>query len=296
MIEVFPVRTPTLPPATHTNVYRVGSVVIDPGSPWADEQERLAEALRDGPAVTHIVLTHHHHDHTGGVEDLARRTGAKVCAHEDARVAFPVDVHLREGDLVPTGGPPLRCLHTPGHADGHLALQVVDTGDVLVGDLLAGVGTIVLAPPEGHLRTFLRSLERVARVAKRAFPAHGPTLQDAPAAIEAVIAHRHARSQQVEAALLAGATTAREVATVVSAGVPGVDLKLAAAQALAHLQWLAEEGLAREEDGRWRRVVARAPDAALSAAGELLAALLREHAPGAGPTLRVLPGGREGSD
>lgn len=293
MIEVFPVRTPTLPPATHTNAYRVGSVVIDPGSPWAEEQARLAETLRSGPAVTHIVVTHHHHDHTGGVKDLARRTGAKVCAHEDARLSFPVDVRLRDSDLVPTGGPPLRCLHTPGHADGHLALQVGDTGDILVGDLLAGVGTIVLAPPEGHLRTFLRSLERLASVAKRAFPAHGPTLEDAPAAIEAVVAHRHARSQQVEAALTAGATTPREVAAVVYAGIAGVDMTLAAAQALAHLQWLAEEGRTREEAGRWRRVVAQAPDAALSHAGELLASLLREHAPGAAPSLRVLPGGRE---
>ena len=47
-IEVVPVRTPTVPPATHTNTYVVGDgllTVIDPASPWDDEQTRLAEHL-----------------------------------------------------------------------------------------------------------------------------------------------------------------------------------------------------------------------------------------------------------
>jgi ribonuclease/clavin/mitogillin len=289
MIEVLAVRTPTLPPATHTNSYRVGRVVIDPASPWPEEQERLAAWA--GP-VERILLTHHHGDHIGGVEDLRRRTGAKVCAHADARLPFSVDERLGEGDLVPTGGLPLRCLHTPGHADGHLAFQLGDTGEVIVGDLLAGVGTIVIAPPEGHLRTYLGSLERIARIASRAHPAHGPALEDAPRAVAQLVAHRHGRTAQLEALLERGPRTPGQLAGEVYGRVPGVDLKLAEAQVRAHLAWLAEEGRAFAEGGRWRLGKAP-PDARLQDAGEVLAALLR----GAGaPRLRVIPGGKSGEE
>jgi ribonuclease/clavin/mitogillin len=293
-VACLPLRTPTLAPATHTNCYRVGDVLVDPGSPWVEEQERLAAWVREGPPVRRVVLTHHHHDHVGGVTDIVRRTGARVCAHVDARLPFPVDERLRDGDVLPTGAAPLACLHTPGHADGHLALVVGDEGDVIVGDLLAGVGTIVLAPPEGHLRTFLASLARVAEVASRAHPAHGPCLMDARAAIAAVTAHRHARSAQVEAALAAGARTPAEIAAVVYAGVPGVDLALAAAQAHAHLVWLEEEGRARRVGEGWGVARAVAPvDAALRDAGEsLLAQILGART----PALRVLEGGRARED
>jgi ribonuclease/clavin/mitogillin len=296
-VECLPLRTPTLPPATHTNCYRVGDVLIDPGSPWADEQDRLAAWVRAGPRPARIVLTHHHHDHVGGVVDIARRTGARVCAHADARLPFPVDERLGDGDVVPTGAAPLRCLHTPGHADGHLALVAGTDGDVIVGDLLAGVGTIVLAPPEGHLRTFLASLARVATIARRAHPAHGPCLQDAPAAIAAVIAHRHARTEQVADALARGARTPEEIAARVYAGAAGVDPALAAAQALAHLVWLEEEGRARRVGDAWVVARAHAPvDGALRHAGESLLAQIREART---PALRVLEGGRtvrDGSD
>src|SRR5438067_1163619 len=84
-IRCLPVRTPTLPPATHTNVYVVGEgalAVVDPASPWADEQERLDGWLDDLAAtgvgrVEEILLTHHHVDHVSGAAHLpARRAGA----------------------------------------------------------------------------------------------------------------------------------------------------------------------------------------------------------------------------
>ena len=59
MIEVIPLRTPTLPPATHTNAYRVGSVVVDPGSPWADEQARLAEIFLDRLSAAAATVSGH---------------------------------------------------------------------------------------------------------------------------------------------------------------------------------------------------------------------------------------------
>ena len=104
-IRIFPVRTPTLPPATHTNVYLLeaddGYVVIDPASPYDDEQRALEEWLRtlDKPVVE-IVLTHHHVDHMSGAQQLAHRLGVGVAAHAETRRAWGAragDAHHQRG-------------------------------------------------------------------------------------------------------------------------------------------------------------------------------------------------------
>src|SRR5215475_2947867 len=66
-IRVLALRTPTLPPAAHTNVYLVGPeggplAVVDPGSPYPDQQARLDQVLAD-QEVEMVLLTHHHGDH-----------------------------------------------------------------------------------------------------------------------------------------------------------------------------------------------------------------------------------------
>lgn len=249
VVSVLPLLTPTLPPATHTNCYRVGRTLIDPASPWPEEQARLHAWA--GP-VDRILLTHHHADHVGGVEALRAATGAPVYAHRDSRLPFAVDGWLQDEEVVDTGAGHLRCLHTPGHADGHLAFRLEETGEVIGGDLVAGIGTIVLAPPEGHLATYLASLARVRPLVTTLHPAHGPPLPDGPGAIDLYLAHRHHRTDQVRAALRDGADSPASVAARVYAGLPGVDLALAAVQARAHLEWLREAGEASDLDGTWR--------------------------------------------
>src|SRR5690349_11072298 len=81
-IRVLALRTPTLPPAAHTNVYMVGpergpQLAVDPGSPYAEEQSVLDAALgadaAAGRPLAMVLLTHHHADHTGGAVALAER-------------------------------------------------------------------------------------------------------------------------------------------------------------------------------------------------------------------------------
>ncbi len=247
---VLPVRTPTLPPATHTNVYRLGDCVIDPASPEPREQERV---LAWAGKVGRILLTHHHADHIGGVEALAAATGAPVWAHADARVPFPVHHRIHDGDLIDTGAGTLVALHTPGHADGHLAYQLVNTGHIIAGDLVAGEGTIVLLQPEGDLQRYLDSLARVRALADTLWPAHGPPQ---PASLaDAYIAHRHHRTAQFLNVLRAGepdrTLMADQIAAMVYSGLPGVNLQLAAMQVHTHLLWLAERGQARSVGEAW---------------------------------------------
>lgn len=248
LIDVLPLRTPTVPPATHTNCYRVGRTLFDPASPWPDEQERLAAWA--GTDVERVVLTHHHPDHIGGVVDIVRRTGAEVWAHHDARLPFHVEHRLSDGDTFDTSNDTssdaLTCLHTPGHADGHLCFRSAASGEILAGDMVAGVGTIVLVPPEGNLAVYLASLERLLPIATVLHPAHGPAIPDGPALIRRYIAHRHMRTAQFAEVLRSrGPASPVEIAERVYAGIPGVDFTLAALQVRAHLAWLGERGEAR---------------------------------------------------
>lgn len=273
-----PLRTPTLPPATHTVAWRLGRLLIDPGSPWPEEQARLAPHL-DGVEV--VLVTHHHPDHVGGVADVVRRTGAKVWAHAESPLGFHVDRHLQDDERIDSGEGLVRCLHTPGHADGHLAFLHEPTGDVVLGDLVAGVGTVVLPPPDGHLGRYLESLERLLPLTRRALPAHGPVLEDGPAALRALIAHRHARTDQLRAALAEGPASPEELVRRVYGEREGIDVRLAAQQLGTHLRWLAEHGEAHPVDGgRWAPAPPRAASgaAALARAAETLARLIGETA------------------
>lgn len=250
-IRRLPLRTPTLPPATHTNCYRVGDTVIDPASPYLEEQQRLSAWLGEG--VRRILVTHHHGDHVGGVAALAEATGAEVWAHRDARLPFEVQRRLEDGDTCDTGEGVLRCLHTPGHADGHLAFHLEGSDEVSCGDLVASVGTIVLAWPEGHLATYLASLARVRAYVGTLYPAHGDPIPDGPGHLDLYTAHRHMRTEQIRAALRGGAGTPEEVAAAVYAGIPGVNPALAAIQVRTHLVWLQEQGEAAALVGdTWR--------------------------------------------
>lgn len=239
------VPSDTLPPATSTNAWVLGDkrvVVVDPGGNSPAVCAALADllALRE---VLAIVLTHHHSDHIAGVADLVERTGAPVWAHPDtvAMVPFPVARLLRESDVVQTDFGDWNILHTPGHAVGHICLQR-DDGHVVVGDLLAGEGTILIAPPEGHLATYLHSLQRVkASGAHTALPAHGPAL-DAQEVLCGYLDHRSHRTHQVLAKLGSGPARPIELARRIYTELPAAFHPIAAIQLGAHLTWLQEAG------------------------------------------------------
>jgi glyoxylase-like metal-dependent hydrolase (beta-lactamase superfamily II) len=261
-IAVFAVRTPTLPPATHTNTYIIGhgrtAWVVDPASPYPEEQTALDEAL-SGRDVAGILLTHHHADHVGGAEHLAARTGAQVIAHPAtaARVRVPVTRTVGEGDVIDAGGVRLRALHTPGHAPGHLVFVDEDTHAGIAGDMVASIGTIIVVPADdGDMRQYLASLERMKNVGlSMLLPAHGPPLvgDEATAKLDFYIRHRLEREARVFAAL---SDEPRPLEALLPAAYPDVTpavYPLASQSLLAHLLKLEQDGRARRVDGNWQR-------------------------------------------
>ena len=248
-IGVVPVRSPTLPPATHPNGRVLGEhhvTVIDPASPFPDEQERLDEIL-EMVLVERIVLTHHHADHIGGAIALQKTTGAKIAAHPltQERIDFTVDELLEDGDVISTDAGFWKVLHTPGHAQGHICLRNAGIGSIVAGDMVAGVGTILIDPPEGDLGQYLDSLQRLKDLNPRLLmPAHGPVIENAVEYLTEYIEHRHMRTQQIVDHLQAipGASADDLAQAIYAELVPVSFLPVAARQITAHLQWLERAG------------------------------------------------------
>ena len=266
-----PLRTPTVPPATTTNTYFVGDealYVVDPATPYPDEQERLFACMdrfcAAGRRFAGILVTHHHADHVGAVAAASARYGLPVHGHRLTLDRLPPGFRrgraLLDGDALELGTAPdgapgwrLAALHTPGHDRGHLIFVDSRYGFALAGDLVSTLSTIVIDPPEGHMATYLASLAR-ARDLDLALlcPAHGPTATRPRALLAGFLAHRAAREEKLVRALAAGARSPAELLPAVYDDVEHALAPLAARSLAAGLEKLAEERRARERaDGRW---------------------------------------------
>ncbi len=255
-IRVLALRTPTLPPAAHTNVYLVGPetgpvAVVDPGSPYPDQQAVLDAVLATLP-IELVLLTHHHGDHVGGATALAERWGVPIAAHAATarRLEGIVCVTrlLEDGEVVHGA----TAVFTPGHAEGHLCFEV--GAATIAGDMVAGLGTILIDPSEGDMALYLASLEHLrSRPPAMLLPAHGPAIEDGPAKLTEYLVHRRMRETRVVDALATGGTLSDLVARVYS-DTPKALWPLAERSLLAHLDKLVREGRARNVgDGRWSR-------------------------------------------
>jgi glyoxylase-like metal-dependent hydrolase (beta-lactamase superfamily II)/8-oxo-dGTP pyrophosphatase MutT (NUDIX family) len=256
-ILLYPVLTPTLPPATHTNCYLVGKeefVIIDPASPYEEEQACLAEfidaMIAAGQRPREILLTHFHPDHVGGVEALRKHLNIPVAAHPATRERLAETVHidrsLDNGELISLPGEPgwdLRVIYTPGHARDHVCFFEERTGALISGDLIVGVGTVVIDPPEGNMAQYLASLGKMQELPLTAiFGAHGPPVGGAQAKVAQYISHRLERETNIMKAIGQGAGAIPEIVKIVYTDVPEKMHKLAERSVLAHLEKLLAEG------------------------------------------------------
>ena len=267
----FPVRTPTKPPATHTNCYLIYNsgefLIIDPGSPYEDEQRALAacvDALISDAWGTprEIVLTHVHPDHVGGVnalrEHLRNRTfpvSVTVAAHrltaEALGDAIKIDRFIEDDEVIKLAGVPeinLRAMHTPGHARGHLCFYEERTGTLISGDNIVGLGSVLIDPPEGNMRAYLQSLERMRALPNLSviFGGHGPAIANPYAKIDDYISHRLDREQKILQAVRDGAATPKDIVARAYTDVSPKAHAMAERAVLAHLEKLAADGLVRE--------------------------------------------------
>lgn len=262
-----PLPTPTLPPATTTNHYLVGqkrAVVVDPSAPAVSSQDKLvallAEARQEGVEPVALFLTHHHRDHVGAAMSLRARTGLPVWAHARTAELTPdvtVDRLMGEGDdvAVNADGSTWRTVHTPGHAPGHLVLWHAASGSMVVGDMVAGEGTILVDPRDGNMGDYLASLEKMAHLHPHLLaPAHGPVLHDAIGTLTHYRLHRLAREHKILEALPAVWTAPDALLPMAYGDVSRLAWPIALRSMQAHLIHLAELGRAQQQGDVWRRL------------------------------------------
>lgn len=262
---------------TGTCSYIVGQgsvAIIDPGPLDEAHIASLLDAVR-GESVRHILVTHTHRDHSPAAARLKAATGAPIigarpfapkggigegkgldAAHD---LAYAPDHALGDGERVAGPGYTLETVATPGHAANHLCFALVEENSLFSGDHVMGWSTTVVAPPDGSMRDYMASLEKLRARDERVFwPGHGGPVRNPQRYVRGLAHHRRQREAAILARIEAGDQTVDQIVAAIYLGLDARLIGAAKLSTLAHLQDLVERGLVAVEgmldlDGRYHK-------------------------------------------
>jgi glyoxylase-like metal-dependent hydrolase (beta-lactamase superfamily II)/8-oxo-dGTP pyrophosphatase MutT (NUDIX family) len=252
MVHVIVAPNPGLLTGPGTNTYVVGAgptFVIDPA---VDDSEFVRTVTQVGGDIDSILVTHRHPDHVGGIATIARATGARVRAF-DPEPAGGVDVDaLSDGEVLRVGGTQLRAIHTPGHARDHVCFYSEPTASLFSGDNILGEGTAVIAPPEGDMRAYLRSLKLLSELhIERIFPGHFRALDGGNTFIARYMEHRRTRHSALLAALRDGPADIPALVELIYTDVAPELHSIATYSVRAHLEMAEQDGIVGRRGAVW---------------------------------------------
>lgn len=204
-------------------------VLIDSGDAHTSVEytKHLGQVLvNENATVEHLIITHWHHDHVGGVEavkellqeqgqDLGTTTVWKLKkAKEDKSGTDDYSFDwktLIEDQVIRVEGAELVVKHTPGHTTDHVCLMLPKDDVLFSGDCILGEGTAVFE----DLHDYMLSLKNILKINPKAiYPGHGPVIENPKERIEFYISHRQQREEQILMALRENKTTMSEMDVV----------------------------------------------------------------------------------
>ena len=257
-VEVVPVKTATLPPADHTNAYLVGDpdgefVLVDPACRMREGMEDLAEAVdRHRGELIAILFTHSHGDHIGDMDLLREAFDVPVWGSEYTSRTVHCDRILSDGEILQLGSQEWTVLVTPGHHPGHVCL--LSEAGLVAGDMVAGIGTILIPPGTGDMDVYIEQLQRLQQLEPHLmFPSHGPVIPLPDKTLSYYIKHRMERHQRVLDAVKSGHRTVSEISIEAYANTPDAHPGLAQDQTLAHLLSHERAGRVQQTSQGWIR-------------------------------------------
>lgn len=195
-----------------TNTYLIGTgkrrILLDVGEKGNGEyiSSLMSVLQKHGTSIDKILISHWHHDHIGGLQDVLNSSKDVTSVYKFPRFDPPDDplpevvnmkslVHRQE---VAVEGATVRVHHTPGHTTDHVILELSEEGAVFSGDCILGEGTAVFE----DLHTYMASLKDILELEPKViYPGHGPVIEDPLIRIQHYIDHRNQRERQILAVL-----------------------------------------------------------------------------------------------
>ena len=218
-------------PGTNSYIFGTsdtGYIVVDPGPNDAAHVQRLFDATAGD--IRMILCTHSHSDHSPGAKPLQALCpshpqiyGLPSGVHASSNAYFVPDKTLQnkerirlisrrlEAELKDELATTIEVIFTPGHAENHVCLALVEDGLLLSGDHILNGSTTVINPPDGHMGDYLHSLDVLTAACaehqiQHILPAHGYVLDHAERVIAHLKAHRLGREEKIAGVMQAHPT------------------------------------------------------------------------------------------
>ena len=246
-----------------TNSYLIGKndlTLVDPGPKIDAHIEKLIN-LGEGK-INRILVTHTHRDHSPAAKVLGEMLDVplmgRLLEKDDSLQdkTFKPDRVLNHGDLIETDEYTIETIYTPGHASNHLCYLLEEEKMIFTGDHIMEGSTVVIGPPDGNMKQYIESLEKLKQFDMSLIaPGHGNLMKDPKSVVDWIVSHRMFREKKVVDALTEFSKA--NLDQLVEKVYDDVDERLhgiARASLLAHLNKLIEEdkAVSKGDEFHWK--------------------------------------------